>query len=83
MHHGLERPCAYVWICHPRIGVLPDVRRNAVQVLEGAFPGDRARASGRDERAVDVEQQDPAGVRDPVRIRPSALRADQLLSRTP
>jgi hypothetical protein len=56
--HGLERLRADVGVGHPRVGVLADVGRDPVQVLERAPPCDRARAAAGDERAVDVEEQD-------------------------
>ena len=43
-------------IGHPRLGHLANVERRAVQLLEGASPGDRAGASGGDQGAVDVEE---------------------------
>ena len=57
--HGLERAGADVRVGHPRVGELPDVGGDAVQLLERLPPGDGAGPSGRDERSVDVKQQDP------------------------
>ena len=41
---------------HAGVGVLVDVGFDPVQLLEGALPGDGARAAGDQQRAVDVEE---------------------------
>ena len=56
--HRLERLGADVRVGHAGVGVLADVGRDPVQLLERAPPRDGARAAGRDERAVDVEEED-------------------------
>ena len=54
----LERLRPDVRIGHARVGELADVGGDPVQLLEGAPPGDRARAARAHERPVDVEEQD-------------------------
>jgi hypothetical protein len=68
VQNGLERLGAHVRVGHAGVGELADVGGNAVQLVECALPGDGARAAGRDERAVDVEEQDPWRLGRPPRI---------------
>ena len=62
VQHGLEGLCAHVGVGHAGVGELPDVGGDAVQLLERLLPGHRAGTTCRDERAVDVEKQDPGRV---------------------
>src|SRR5215210_8597549 len=62
VHHGLERLRAHVRVGHAGVRELTDVGRDAVQLLEGLLPRDRARTARRDERSVDVEQEYARGI---------------------
>ncbi|MDQ4033869.1 MAG: hypothetical protein M3332_17155 [Actinomycetota bacterium] len=59
VQHGLKRRGADVRAGHPRVGELSDVGGDSMELREGALPGRRARTTGRDQRAVNVEEQDP------------------------
>ena len=59
--HRRERLGSHVGIRHARVGELADVGRDAVELLERLPPGGRAGPAGRDERAVDVEEEDAVG----------------------
>jgi hypothetical protein len=58
VQHGLEGLRAHIRVGHAGVGELADVGGDAVQLLEGLLPRHRAGAARRDERAVDVEQED-------------------------
>ena len=54
--HVLEREPADLRLRHPGVRVLPDVRRNPVQIVKRHPPRRRTGSSTRDQRPVDVEQ---------------------------
>jgi hypothetical protein len=68
VHHGLEGLGAHVRVGHARVGELADVRGNPVQLVERLLPRHGPGAARRHERAVDVEEEYPRGIRHRPRI---------------
>jgi hypothetical protein len=56
VQHRLEGLAPHVGIGHARVGELPDIGRDPVQLVERQPPRSGARAARDDERAVDVKQ---------------------------
>src|SRR6266571_5562734 len=54
--HAREREPADDRIGHPRIGELPDVSGDPIQLVERPAPAPRTSPTGRDQKAVDVEE---------------------------